>query len=246
MQLLARCRKCGRVMKSERIDDYRVKMSCSCGFSDFRTITEKVKTVNPFYHKASFTPFLESERGKMVLTMQRANREHLEIISLEEISMLVSSDFELPQVLQQMADKMASQLKVSVCSIYLVEGDELVMAATSGFDPTFVGRIRIRIGEGITGTVAKEKQLVSLSRASQDPRYKSFPELQEEKYNSMLSFPITDKQDIFGVINLNSTSMKTFSDDEIYFVSIIANLILTAVKLRSKIASGKNTAAASP
>jgi signal transduction protein with GAF and PtsI domain len=228
-------------MKSERIDNYRVKMTCSCGFSDFRTITEKVKTVNPFFHKASFTPFLESEKGKMVLTMQKANREHLEIISLEEISMLVSSDFELPQILQQMAEKLAVQLKVSVCSIYLMEGEELVMAATYGFDPLFIGKIRIRIGEGITGTVAKEQQHISLSRASQDPRYKSFPELQEEKFNSMLSFPITDKKDIYGVINLNSTSMKSFSEDEIYFVSIIANLILTAVKLRRKIASGKNT-----
>jgi putative methionine-R-sulfoxide reductase with GAF domain len=240
MQLMARCRKCGRVMKSERIDHYRVKMTCSCGFSDFRTITEKVKTVNPFYHKASFTPFLESEKGKMVLTMQKANREHLEIVSLEEISMLVSSDFELPQVLQQMAEKVADQLNMSVCSIYLTEGNELVLAATYGFDPSFIGKIRIRIGEGITGTVAREMQHIALSRASQDPRYKSFPELQEEKYNSMLSFPITDKKDVYGVININSTSMKTFSDDEIYFVSIIANLILTAVKLRRKAASARN------
>jgi hypothetical protein len=73
-------------MKIERVDNYREKLSCSCGFSDFRTMTERVKTVNPFYHKAGFTPFLESEKGKMVLTMQKANREHLEIISLEEIS----------------------------------------------------------------------------------------------------------------------------------------------------------------
>src|SRR5512146_2357828 len=167
MQLVARCRKCGRVMKSERIDNYRVKMVCTCGFSDFRTITEKVKTVNPFYQKASFTPFLESERGKMVLTMQKANREHLEIVSLEEISMLVSSDFDLPQVLQMMAEKVAGQLRVSVCSIYLMEGDELVLAATHGFDPTFVGKIRIGLGEGITGTVARDKQHISLSRASQ-------------------------------------------------------------------------------
>ena len=238
MQLAARCRKCGRVMKSERVDSYRVKMTCSCGFSDFRTITEKVKTVNPFYHKAGFTPFLESEKGKMVVTMQRANREHLEIISLEEISMLVSSDFDLPQVLQLVAEKLAGQLKVSVCSIYLMEGSELVLAATYGFDAAFVGKIRIKLGEGITGTVGREKQHISLSRASQDPRYKNFPELQEEKYNSMLSFPIADKQDLYGVINVNSTSMKTFSDDEIYFVSIIANLILTAVKLRKKVAAG--------
>ncbi len=239
MQLAARCRKCGRVMKSERVDSYRVKMTCSCGFSDFRTMTEKVKTVNPFYQKAIFTPFIESEKGKMVLTMQKANREHLEIISLEEISMLVSSDFELSQVLQKVAQKMASQLRVSVCSIYLAEEGELVLAATHGFDAEFVGKIRIKMGEGITGTVARDKQHIALSSASLDPRYKLFPELQEEKYNAMLSFPIADKNEVYGVINLNSTALKTFSDDEIYFVSIIANLILTAVKLREKVAQGK-------
>lgn len=243
MQIVARCRKCGRVMRSERVDSYRVKMVCSCGFSDFRTATDRAKIVNPFYQKASFTPFLESERDKMVLTMQRANREHLEIISLEEISMLVSSDFELPQMLQQLADKVAGQLRVSVCSIYLMADDELVLTATHGFDPSFIGRIRIRLGEGITGTVAKERQHISLNKASQDPRYKNFAELQEERYNAMLSFPIADKGTTYGVINLNSTSIKTFSEDEIYYVSIIANLILTAVKLRRKVATGAAAAA---
>lgn len=243
MQVAARCRKCGRVMKSERVDSYRVKLSCSCGFSDFRTITEKVKTVNPFYHRGGFAPFLESEKGKMVLTMQKANREHLEIISLEEISMLVSSDFDLPKVLQNVADKMAERLKVSVCSIYLMSEGELLLCATHGFDPSFVGKIRIRVGEGITGTVARDKSHISLTHASQDPRYKNFPELHEERYNSMLSFPIADKHESYGVINLNSTSMKTFSEDEIYFVSIIANLILNAVKLRTRFASeGKGAA----
>lgn len=239
MQLVARCRKCGRAMKSQRIDNYRVKMTCSCGFSDFRTVTEKVKTVNPFYQKASFTPFVESERGRMVLTMQKANREHLEIISLEEISMLVSSDYELHDVLQSTARKVAEQLKVSVCSVYLLDGDELVLAASHGFDKAFVGKLRIRMGEGITGAVAKSRQHISLSQASKDPRYKNFSELQEDKYNSMLSVPIADKNDVYGVINLNSTSMKQFQDDEIYFVSIIANLILTAVKLRRKLADLK-------
>jgi signal transduction protein with GAF and PtsI domain len=201
-------------------------------------MTEKINTVNPFLNKASFTPFIESEKEKMVLTMQRANREHLEIISLEEISMLVSSDFDLPEILQQLAAKVAGQLKVSVCSIYLMDGDELVMSATHGFDPSFIGKIRIKLGEGITGTVAKEGQCISLSQASNDPRYKPFIELHEDKYNSMLSYPIGDKNAVYGVINLNSTSMKTFNEDEIYFVSIIANLILTAVKLRKRVAAG--------
>jgi signal transduction protein with GAF and PtsI domain len=224
-------------MKSQRIDNYRVKLTCSCGFSDFRSITEKAKTINPFISKASFTPFLESETEKMVLTMQRANREHLEIISLEEISMLVSSDYDLSEILQQLVAKVAAQLKVSVCSIYLMDGDELVLSATHGFDPLFIGKIRMKIGEGITGTVARNREHISLSQASQDPRYKPFVELQEEKYNSMLSYPIADKNAVYGVINLNSTSMKSYNEDEIYFISIIANLILTAVKLRKKSAA---------
>lgn len=240
MQIAARCRKCGRVMSSQRIDNYRVKMTCPCGFSDYRTLTEKVKTVNPYYHKANFTPYVESEKGKMVLTMQRANREHLEIISLEEISMLVSSDFELPEVLQSVATKLADQLNANVCNIYLLEGDELVLKATYGFEQGKIGQIHLKIGEGITGTVARDLQPINLSRASQDPRYKVFPELNEEKYNSMLSFPITDKKDIYGVINLQTTSMRSFPEDEIYFVSIIANLILSAIKIRRKVASTRS------
>ena len=59
-------------------------------------------------------------------------------------------------------------------------------------------------------------------------------ELNEEKYNAMLSFPITDKKDIYGVINLQSTSVRHFTEDEIHFVSIIANLILSAIKLRRR------------
>lgn len=240
MQLAMRCRKCGRTMKGQRIDNYRVKMTCTCGFSDFQTATEKIKTVNPYFHRASFTPFHQSERGSMVLSMQKMNREHLEIISLEEISMLVSSDFALPEMLQRIAEKMVTQLKVSVCTIYLMEGDELVMAATHGFDPLFIGKIRIKVGEGITGIVAKTGEFLALTNATLDPRYKQFSELQEEKYNSMLSFPISDKNGVAGVINLNATSMKKFQEDEIYFVSIIANLILTALKIRQQVAKSRS------
>ncbi len=232
MQIAARCRKCGKVMSSQRIDNYRVKMTCSCGFSDYRTVAERSKTINPYYHKAIFTPSIDSNRGNMALTMQRANREHLEILSLEEISMLVSSDYDLPEVLKTVAEKLALQLKASVCNIYLLEGNELLLTATYGFDQENIGKIRIRIGEGITGNVAKTMQPINLSNATNDPRYKVFHELNEEKYNSMLSFPITDKKDIFGVINVQTTSMRFFPEDEIFFVSIIANLILSAIKLR--------------
>ena len=110
----------------------------------------------------------------------------------------------------------------------------MVLKATHGFDQEHVGKIRLRIGEGITGAVAKNMQPLNLSNASRDPRFKVFPELNEEKYNAMLSFPLTDKKDIYGVINLQTTSVRHFPEDEINFVSIIANLILSAIKLRGE------------
>jgi signal transduction protein with GAF and PtsI domain len=221
-------------MNNRRIDTRQVKMSCSCGFSDFRTMPETVQTANPFYRENRFTPQGDCEKGKMTLIMRRAGREHLEIISLEEISMLVCYDFELAEVLQSISTKLAGQLNADVCNIYLQEGEELVLTATHGFGQEHIGKIRLRIGEGITGSVAREMLPLNLANASHDPRFKVFPELNEERYNAMLSFPITDRKDIYGVINLQTVSARHFPEDEIHFVSIIANLILSAVKLRQR------------
>jgi signal transduction protein with GAF and PtsI domain len=137
-------------------------------------------------------------------------------------------------VLNSVANKLAGQLKVNICNIYLLEGDELVLKATHGFEQEHVGKIRLKTGDGITGAVAKEMQPLNLSNASRDPRFKVFPELNEDKYNAMLSFPITDKKNSYGVINLQSTSVRHFTVDEIHFVSIVANLILSAIKLRRR------------
>ncbi len=239
MQIANRCKKCGRVMNSQRVDNYRVKLTCPCGFTDFRTISDRAKTVNPYYQKVNFIPEVENDEGKMVLSMQRSNREHLEIISLEEICMLVSSDFDFNDVLMTVVAKLSVQLNASVGNIYLMEEGELVLRATYGYEVEKIGKIRLKVGEGITGTVAKEMLPLNLSHASQDPRYKVFSELNEEKYYSMLSFPITDKKDIYGVINLQKTTMRSFPEDEIYFVSIIANLILSAIKIRRQMVSPK-------
>jgi signal transduction protein with GAF and PtsI domain len=61
--------------------------------------------------------------------------------------------------------------------------------------------------------------------------------VQEEKYDSMPSLPIADEQELFGVINVNGSTMKTFSEHEIYFTFSIAILILSAVQLRKRFAT---------
>jgi signal transduction protein with GAF and PtsI domain len=68
-----------------------------------------------------------------------------------------------------------------------------------------VGKIRLKLGEGITGWVAKERKPVLVSKqAYEDHRFKYFPEMREGEYESMLSVPLVTRGDIIGVINVRT------------------------------------------
>src|SRR3970040_285389 len=207
MESITRCRKCGKKMKSERVDDYRVKLVCSCGFWEFKTMPAASKAINPYYARDTFSHVKIDEKGGIVFEMERANREKMEIMTLEEISMLASSDYALDEVLQSVVEKTAKRLGVDVSSIYLWNGKELVLTATTSF----------------------------VKDVSKDPRYKKFAELREKDYKSMLSHPIIHKGDLFGVLNVQTVDIKEFQEDEIYFVSVIANMLLGAIRIRKKV-----------
>lgn len=229
---ITHCRKCGRRMRSERLDPYTVKLTCRCGYSDFLIRVEPSRQLNPYSCQEFCTPIRWDERKGLVFEMERANRERLEIITLDEISMLISSDYDLVMVLDAIVAKTAERLSVEVCSIYLMKDEELVLTATWGLDGAAVGKVKLKLGEGITGAAASQGHYIMLKNASQDPRYRYFPETKEERYNSMLSHPICDKEGVLGVLNIQTVAAREFAEDEIYFVSVVARLIASALRLR--------------
>ncbi|MBI5048110.1 MAG: GAF domain-containing protein [Deltaproteobacteria bacterium] len=235
METITRCRKCGKKMKSERVDDYRVKLVCSCGFWEFKTMPAASKAINPYYQRDTFSHVKIDEQGGLVFEIERANREKMEIITLEEISMLASSDYDLDDVLQSVVEKTAKRLGVDVSSIYLWDGKELVLRATTSFVKEAIGKVRLKLGEGVTGTAAKEGKSIYIKDVSKDKRYKKFSELREQNYTSMLSHPIIHRGDLFGVLNVQTVAPKEFQEDELYFVSVIANLLLGAIRIRKKV-----------
>jgi transcriptional regulator with GAF, ATPase, and Fis domain len=236
MEPIIRCRKCGKKMKSTRIDDYKVKFYCGCGFSEYRPSPSASKAINPHYSPESLMPLRFDVKGEFYFEHQRADRERMEIVSLDEISMLASSDYDLDEVLRSMAEKTAKRLGVDICSIYLWDGEYLVLRGTHGLSQNAVGKARLKIGEGITGTAASEKRPILVPDISKDPRYRYFPETKEEQYRikTMYSYPIFSGDEPFGVLNAQTIVLREFKEDEIYFVSVVANLILGAVKMRKR------------
>lgn len=236
MESIIRCRKCGKKMDYTRVDDYNIKMHCSCGYSEFKPAPFASKAINPHFSKESLLPIAFDESGRFFLEHEKADREKREIITLEEISMLTSSDYDLGKVLGSMAEKAARRLGVDICSIYLWDGEHLVMRATHGLSPEAVGKIRLRIGEGITGSAVEAGRPLFIEDVSEDDRYRYFPETKEEQYKirSMYSCPIFFGGEPFGVLNAQTVVRREFTEDEKSFVAVVANLILGAVKMRKK------------
>lgn len=236
MDSVIRCRKCGKKMTASRVDDYRLKFSCVCGFSEYKTAPSASKAINPHFSRSSLLPLTVDDTGRFYIEAERADREKREIITLEEISMLASSDYNLDDVLKAVAEKTAKRLGVDVCSIYLWDGERLVLRATYGLAQEAVGKASLKIGEGITGSAVAEHAPLLIADISKDPRYKYFHETKEEQYKikTMYSYPIFSGDEPFGVLNAQTVIAREFREDELKFVSVIANMILGAIKMRRR------------
>src|SRR5215510_6878415 len=157
-----------------------------------------------------------------------------ELRILHQISQFISSTLDLDQVLRQIVDLVIDVTHGDACLIYLLDtaGENLVLRASKNPHPRLIGKIAMRVGEGITGWVAKEVQPVAIARhASKDPRFKLFHTLPEDKYEAFLSVPIIAPTDrVIGVINVQHRKAHRHSDREKALLSIIGHQVGGAIE----------------
>ena len=124
--------------------------------------------------------------------MVDTSARHLRLLT--ETIAAVNSSLDLQEVLDLVAREVADALGTDACFVYLYDerADELVLRATFGSRVEEMTRTpRMRPGEGITGTAAAERAPVMLpEKAHLDPRFKQFPNLREDEYQSILAVPI--------------------------------------------------------
>src|SRR5262249_50768411 len=94
--------------------------------------------------------------AKMVAT--GLTQESSLLLTLEEISKLVSPSHHPEETLRNIVYLIQGRFHTDVCSVYLLEPDcgELVLGATLGLKPESVGRVRMRVDEGLSGLVAEK------------------------------------------------------------------------------------------
>jgi len=119
------------------------------------------------------------------------------------------------------------------CLLYLLSADdELVLCAARSPNPAAIGDIRLRLDEGLTGWVARERRLLAISReAFADSRFKCFSNLQEDTFEAFLSAPILVRNRVVGVLNLQHRHPHSHSGDEMEMITVVGQQIGALIAL---------------
>lgn len=145
----------------------------------------------------------------------------------------ISAGPELELLAARVAPLIVAATATDECFVHVLDDTEqsLTLAgATPPFDQE-VGRIRLRLGEGVTGWAASRREpVVIVEGKADDPRYRYFPELRGEEYTSMVSVPMASSPGgLVGVLNVHTRQRREFSEADVRLLTSIGSLIAGAV-----------------
>jgi two-component sensor histidine kinase len=158
-----------------------------------------------------------------------ATARHLRLLT--DTIAAVNSSLDLQEVLELVARNVADALGTDACFVYLYDErvSELVLRATYGSRVEEMTRTpRMRPGEGITGVAAAERAPVMIpAQAHLDPRFKLFPNLPEDEYESILAVA---REKLEGALNVRTREPRTFTDAEIELLVAIASQVAQTIE----------------
>jgi signal transduction protein with GAF and PtsI domain len=151
---------------------------------------------------------------------------------LHEISVRLNAADGFHEVLQRIVDFASALVKCDSCLVYVLEEDELVLRASKNPHPDVVDRLKIRVGQGITGWVAEHREPVAIpENAAQDSRFQFFHELPEDSYEAFLSVPLMCRGRVVGVINLQHKQHHAYRRREIRMISTVGFLVGAEIEM---------------
>jgi phosphotransferase system enzyme I (PtsP) len=135
----------------------------------------------------------------------------------------------------------AGNMVAEVCSVYVLRADgALELYATEGLNRSAVHLTTMRAGEGLVGLIAETADMLNLSEAQTHPRFSYRPETGEEIYNSFLGVPILRAGNTIGVLVVQNSARRVYSEEE------TEALQTTAMVIAEMLASGELAALANP
>src|SRR5919107_3373238 len=144
-----------------------------------------------------------------------------------------SAQVKLDRVVDLIAEKMASE----VCSIYLLRDNKLELYATHGLRKEAVHVTRLRLGEGLVGTIAAEGRILNLAEAAGHVEFVYRPETGEERFHSFAGVPIVRLESPIGVLAVQHAEPRRYADVEIEALQTVA-MVLSEIVAAARLVDG--------
>src|ERR1044071_9159338 len=180
--------------------------------------------------------------GTLIAVNSEIGANTSQVALLHQISSLVSSDLGLEKILQELIGLTMDVTHCDACLVYLLDAgtNEIVLRASQLPHDAEIGKIRMKMGEGVTGWVALHKSVVALgSDAAADTRFKPFQNLPEDTFAAFLSVPLVSGGELIGVINVHHRQSHRHTPDEVALVSFIGEQ-MGGVIAKSRLADRKS------
>ena len=156
----------------------------------------------------------------------RIDRLEQQLIVYQRISRLMVKELSLAETLQSIVHLVSEFTSCDSCLLYLIDNDELVLCASSNPHPMQIGRVRLKMSEGLTGWVARERKLLALStEAYKDKRFKTFSDLPEDAFEAFLSAPVVARNRVVGVINVQHRAPHRHTGAEMELLSTVGEQV---------------------
>ena len=154
------------------------------------------------------------------------------ICDIGELAALFEKTESLNDFLRTVVSVVAHHMRAAVCSIYLYDDqtEELILKANQGLNPDAIGHVRLKLGEGLTGTAVKQLRPIRVGNTRDNPNDKFFPGIGEENYQSFLAVPILRRLRRIGALVVQDPQREYFDQNDTKALRAIATQLATTIE----------------
>jgi diguanylate cyclase (GGDEF)-like protein len=160
-------------------------------------------------------------------------RQSQELTIFHDVAKALTSSLDLDSILQTIMEKMAEYFRPDTWSLLMVdeEKDELYFAIAVGDAAEALKDVRLKVGEGIAGWVAKHGEQLIVPDVCADERFaKRIDQVTAWETRSIICVPLRSKHRVLGVIQLVNVRMENFTDQEIFFLQSLCDYAAIAIE----------------
>ncbi|HZR57854.1 MAG TPA: sensor domain-containing diguanylate cyclase [Terriglobales bacterium] len=160
-------------------------------------------------------------------------RQDQELNIFHDVAKTLTSSLDLDSILQTIMEKMAEYFRPDTWSLLMVdhEKDEMYFAIAIGAASEALKNVRLKVGEGIAGHVAKHGERLIVPDVAADPRFaRRVDEMTQWETRSIICVPVKSRLRVLGVIQLVNVDLDHFGDQESFFLGALCDYAAIAIE----------------